>query len=149
MPDKIVQGRIEDMDTGEVYFGDHYLFCPGFEITTIVKILETNSYINPDDSLEVRVDCLGLDDVGSVFELDLYYTPESIEQRDKLMQDLTADSIFMVKGGYGIGGLGTTNSYVTIYNAAYLPVEPDFSEDEIREVFRVNGKEWEKITEPC
>jgi hypothetical protein len=44
---------------------------------------------------------------------------------------------------YGVSGLGTVNSSMEIYDAVYLPLASEFSEDEIREVFRVNGKKWE------
>ncbi|MFC1816066.1 hypothetical protein ACFL0M_09000 [Thermodesulfobacteriota bacterium] len=138
MTDNIIKGKITNMESGDVFFGDHYLFYPGSDMTTIIKILKTESYVHPDDSMQVSVDCLGLNSVGGVFELGLEYAPDTIEKRDQLLQDLMVGSVFMVKGEYG-----TADNFITIFDEDYRPVEPDFSEEDVREAFRINGKEWE------
>ena len=90
--------------------------------------------------MQVSVDCLGLDSVGGVFELLLGYNPDSTEERDQLLQDITVDSVFLVTGEYGI----CDDAPLSIFDADCRPVEPDFSEDEVREAFRINGQEWDK-----
>ena len=140
MTDNIIKGKITNMETGDVFFGDHYMFFPGFKMTTIVKIMNVDNFVRPDDSMQVSVDCLGLDSVGGVFELCLDYNPDSTEKRDQLLQDLTVDSVYLVKVEYGI----YDDAPLTISGADYRPVEPDFSEEDVREAFRINGKEWEK-----
>jgi len=98
-----------------------------------------NDYVHPDSSMQVSVDGLGLDCVGGVFQVNLEYTPRTVEERDKLLQDLKVRRILSMKGRYGM-----TDGEVTIYDAVYRSVEPYDSEEELQEVFRINGKEWEK-----
>ena len=134
----IVQGNIRNMETGEEWGGEHYMLCTGFEFTTIARITHVESYMHPDDSIQICVDCLGLDSLGGVFDLSLEFGPDSMEQKKKLLKDLQIDAIFIVKGIYGI----PKGDSPTLYDPQYRPVEPEFSETEAREAFRVNGKEW-------
>lgn len=134
MLDNIVKCQMKDPVTEEEFWENCYLFPTGFGMTTMVKIIKVSSDMLPSDSMQVSVDCLGLDSSGGVFELNLYYTPDSIEQRDKLIKDLQVGHVYLVDGRYEVHG-----QFISIVDAAYRPVEPDFSEDEVREVFRAHS----------
>jgi len=134
-----INGHLTNMDSGEVFSGDFCLFPNDFQLETIMKIMVVNDYVHPDSSMQVSVDGLGLDCVGGVFQVNLEYTPRTVEERDKLLQDLKVRRILSMKGRYGM-----TDGEVTIYDAVYRSVEPYDSEEELQEVFRINGKEWEK-----
>jgi hypothetical protein len=78
MPDNIIQGTITDQETGESFEVDHYLFLSGSELTAIVKITQVNSYIHPNQSFQVSVECQALDSFGFVFQLNINFTPGSL-----------------------------------------------------------------------
>lgn len=133
---KIVQGQITEEETGETTSRDHYLFCSDFKMSSIVKILKVSSFVHPDDSLQISVDCQAIDTVGGVFELGLEFAPSSIEQRDEIIKDLKVDSLFEVIGGYL-----TAEKSIWLSDPQYQAINPEL-EDELREVFRINSVEW-------
>lgn len=112
------------------------LFSHGFGFKTVVMVLRLDCPVHPDDDPEVRVRCRGLDSVGGVFDLELTFTPEAAEERDRLLKDFQKGSLFVVKGEYSIV---TEDSSIILHNPIYYPVSLHFSEREIREVFRLNG----------
>lgn len=138
MKDKIIKGVITNEETAEHDSFTHYLFCHEFELRTLVKINKVNSYVHPDNSFQIYIDCWGLDGVGGVFEVGLNFTPSTLEERNKILIDLAVDSIFTVKGSYTII---TAEALIDIHDPLYYPLCPDFSEEEIREVFRINSAE--------
>ncbi|MCL4536211.1 MAG: hypothetical protein M1610_01245 [Nitrospirae bacterium] len=135
----IIEGTVKNMETGEISNVRHYLFSTDLEFFTIAKIEHVESFKLPDNSFQISVDCSGLDSIGQVFKLDLDFTPESVEAKDRLLNDLKVDSVFIVKGTYTI----TQNAipHIILHDPYYEPVYPQSFEEEIREVFRVNGKE--------
>ena len=124
MIDNLIQGTITNTETGESWEREHYLLDTGFELTTIVKITQIDSYVFENDSLQVSVDGLALDSAGFVFKILLEYNPESLGERDQLLQDLKLDSIFMVKGEYGV--VEDTPPSIMLHYPSYRTVEPDF-----------------------
>jgi hypothetical protein len=139
MNDNIIQGTITNTETGESWEREHYLLNTGFELTTIVKVTHIDSYyFHENDSMQVSVDGLALDSSGFVFKILLEYNPESLGERDQLLQDLKLDSIFMVKGEYGI--VEDTPPSIMLHYPSYRAVEPEFSEEEIRRAFQINNK---------
>ena len=135
MADKILRGVITDMETGETQDVSHYLFVSDLELTTIVRIRNVESYEHPDNSIQVSVDCQALDSIGSVFDLNLEFSPGSIEARDRLLEDMKVDSIFLVKGQYGV----SRNGPICLFEPIYRFAEPDFPLEEVREAFRINS----------
>ena len=135
MADKILRGVIENMETGERHEVSHYLFLSDLELTTIVKINNVESYLHPDNSMQVSVDCQALDCIGSVFDLKLEFSPGSIEERDQLLEDMKVDSIFPVKGQYGV----SRSAPICLFEPTYRFPEPDFPLDKVREAFRINS----------
>lgn len=135
----IVEGIIQDTETGETINVRHYLFCSGFELTTIAKIEDIESYEQPD-AFQVLVDCNGLDSAGFVFRLGLNFIADSEAQKDRILNDLKVNSVFIFKGEYN-AGKDTAPQHILLHNPHYEPVYPRFSEEEIRKVFSVNEKE--------
>jgi len=135
MAEKIIRGVIENVETGESHEVSHYLFLSDLELTTIVKINKVESYLHPDNSIQVSVDCQALDCIGSVFDLNLEFSPGSIEERDQLLEDMKVDSIFPVKGQYGV----SRSAPICLFEPAYRFPEPDFPLEEVREAFRINS----------
>lgn len=135
----IVEGNIQDTETGETTNFRHYLFYSGFEFTTIAKIEDIESYELPDNSFQVLVDCNGLDSAGSVFRLALNFIADSEAQKDRILNDLKVNSIFIFRGYYGV--VEDAPQHILLSDPHYEPVYPRFSEEEIRKVFSVNEKE--------
>jgi hypothetical protein len=128
------------METGEISNVRHYLFCTDFEFFTIAKIEHVESFKLPDNSFQISVDCSGLDSIGQVFKLGLDFTPDSVEIKNRILEELKVDSIFIVKGAYTITK-DINPTHISLHDPYYEPVYPQSFEDEIREVFRVNGGE--------
>lgn len=125
------------MGTGEKEFVESFFFNTGFELYTIVKLLKVESFVHPDNSMQVYAECKGLDSVGFVFDIDLNFTPESSEERDQLLHYLKVDSFSWVKGAY----LVPEDAPITLADPVYHPISADYSEDEIKEAFKVNTKQ--------
>jgi hypothetical protein len=139
MNDNIIQGTITNTETGESWEREHYFLDTGFELTTIVKITQVDSYyFHENDSFQVSVDGLALDSAGFVFKILLEFNPESLGERDQLLQDLKLDSIFVVKGEYGVDE--DTPPSIMLHYPSYRTVEPEFSEEEVRRAFQINNK---------
>ncbi len=141
MNDNIIRGTITNTESGESWEKEHYLLDTGFELTTIVKITQVDSYyFHENDSFQVSVDGLALDSIGSVFSINMDYTSESPEERDRLLQDFKLGSLFLVKGEYGVIRDEDTPHCIFVYEPSYRSVEPEFSEEEVRRVFEINAK---------
>ena len=138
----IVEGNIQNTETGETTNVRHYLFCSGFEFTAIAKIENIESYELPDNSFQVSVDCNGLDSVGFVFRLGLNFTADSEAQKDRILNDLKVNSVFIFRGPYTAGE--DAPQHIVLNDPHYEPVYPHFSEEEIRKVFSINEKGLEK-----
>jgi len=136
MPDNIIQGTITDQETGESFEVDHYLLPTDSELTAIVKITQINSYIHPNQSFQVNLDCLALDSFGFVFQLNINFTPDLIEERDQLLRDLRLDSLWIVKGKYSVGE--KPPPFILLHDPAYQAIPPEISEAEIRQTFELN-----------
>ena len=70
------------------------LFDTGFELTAIVKIGKVENIVHPDDSYQVIVHGDALDSAGFVFDVDLNFYPKTYDRKEKILGDLTMDSIF-------------------------------------------------------
>jgi len=139
MAENIVRGTITDVETGESFEVEHCLFLTDSELTAIVKISEVNSYVHPNQSLQVKVDCLALDSFGFVFQLNINFNPDLIEEREQLLRDLKVDSLFLVKGQYNV--MTGESPLIILHDPSYQAVPPEISEVQIRRVFKVNQME--------
>lgn len=142
----LVSGTIKNTETGEISSLDHYLFCHGYKLKTIVKIINVGNWTHDDNSMQISADCLGLDGLGQVFELSLEFIPNTVHEMNRIIEDLKVDDIFIVSGTYAIIWAKDEKS-ITIYDPEYAPASLHFSEEEIREVFRRNSKRLEDIAE--
>ena len=143
MDDQIVSGQIENTETGEVTTHSHYLFSGGFEINTFVRKEKVQEFTHPDDTMQISIDCLGLDSCGFVFPIGLHFDfePDQADEKNKVLADITEGSILSIKGTYGII---PEESLITVFTPNYSQLPPDFSVDELQEVFRHNWDQKEK-----
>lgn len=139
MESGLVSGTIKNTETGEISSLDHYLFCHGYKLKTIVKVINVENWTHKDNSMQISADCLGLDGLGFVFEINLQFQSQELQNKmNRILEDLKVDDIFIVSGTYAIIWAKDEKS-ITIYDPEYAPASLHFSEEEIREVFRRNS----------
>lgn len=136
--EKIATGTITNTETGEESFFQFYPVFLNLKLTTVVRIFHVDSYVHPDDSMQVSVDCEALDSIGMVYKVNLNFTPDSEAKRNVLIEDMKVDSVFMVEGAYGIE---LEDEIVSIDSPSYWPVNIDIL-DEVRRAFSFNSTMW-------
>lgn len=137
MDDKIITGVITNLDTGEETEMEHYALFPDYGLTTVVLVKGIKCHgTDPDDSKEIEVTCKALDCIGMVYDLNMIFTAETSEEKKALLLDMKANSVHLVCGRYAF----MDNEPIVLHHPEYRPVEPDFSEVEVREAFRINEK---------
>ena len=138
MEENLIRGIITECETGESWSVEHCLLVTGAELSTIVRVLKVESYENPEDgSMQISLDCQALDSIGSVFNLDVSFSPKTVSERDQILRDLKVDSILLMHGRYLI----PPDNSIALAGPAYRLVDPAIaSEDQIREVFRLNSR---------
>ncbi|MGO9138746.1 MAG: hypothetical protein ACLQBC_13900 [Syntrophales bacterium] len=142
--DEILCGKMTNMESGEEW-NVQFKFCLNdAELHAIVKVESVRLKTDRDDPdpTEVFVTCKALDSIGLVFELCLEFIPEDDERKNEIIADMKTGAIFLVKGQYRIFQDDLT---IKIIDPEYLPLPPDFDEDEVREVFRVNDDPMTKV----
>ena len=102
-------------------------------LTTIVKIIHIDSYEFPGSQFQVSLDCRGLDNFGTVQDICMEFFPKTIEQRDRIVEDLKVDSIFLIKGEYGI----LKDTPVTLYEPDYSRIKPKSLENKMKKLFQI------------
>lgn len=154
----MMKGTSINCATGATSAFEHYLFyCPEHEIRTIVKVISVESYETPDNcamrpdgttepfaQFQISVSCQGIDCLGSVFDLELDFGPDTIAERNKILEDVVADRIFMIRGRYSII---SEIPCLIIHDPGYSHLCPDYSEEEVRECFRINSMEQSSQSE--
>jgi hypothetical protein len=131
----LIIGKIEDLNTGEISEFNHYLLSTGLRIKTIVKIINSQSFNHPDNSLQVYVDCFALDSIGSVFKLTLNFTPDNQNKLNKIAADLKQSLYLYVDGEYTI----SQDDYdITIHDPNYSSLPYALSENDVEEAFNRN-----------
>lgn len=146
MESGLVTGTIKNTDTGEISPIDHYLFCHGYKLKTIIKVINVENWTHDDNSMQISADCLGLDVIGNVFEIILVFYPENVNKMNSILEDLKVNDIFMVSGIYTIIWEEDEKSII-IYDPEYAPASFHFPEEEIRAAFRRNNKRLEDTAE--
>jgi len=141
MSDKIIKGTIMNKATGETLdIEPFHLFPNNCQLNAIVKILNVreSSYSNPDNSItrEISVDCLALDCHGRVFKLNLYFLPECLDDEQKIISEITEGKILLASGRYTI--LRQGDDCIMLNDPKYFPLPPEYSLEEVEEVFRFN-----------
>lgn len=129
-----VKGKVADVETGESFEREHLMFCYEAEMNSIVRIEHVDNYTHQDNSIQISIDCLALDCVGFVFDMNLDFTPETESERSRILNDLKVSSVFLISGRYGT----PRDAPMTLYDPQYQPPAPELEMD-AQEVFRVNG----------
>ncbi|HPC08164.1 MAG TPA: hypothetical protein PLF77_04590 [Smithella sp.] len=138
MKDKKITGTIENMETGETHDIVPFHFFPcNCALNTIVKILHVESFLHPDNSRQISVDCLALDSSGFVFKLSMEFNPESQEDEQKIRSDITEGKIMAASGLYSV--LTEDEGGIMLFDPACESLPPEYSLEEVEEVFRVNN----------
>src|SRR6266581_6355418 len=131
----MTRGTITNMESGEAYEVEHFLFPNDAKISATVRIEKVESYIHEDDSMQISVDCEALDSIGFVFKLNMQYTPETTEKMEEILRDLAVGRVFFVEGGYT---LLKEEVAITIHDADYHPVDGEHTII-VEEALRVNS----------
>ena len=134
--DKIMRGTITDVKTGESSdIEPLYLYFNPAEISAIVKVQWMESYY--DRTKEVQGGCLALDWQGNVYKLGLYFAPESPDDAQKIISEFAVGKIMAVAGRYCV--MPKEEDIITIYQIQHNPLPPEYSIEEVEEVFRFNN----------
>ena len=102
------------------------------ELTTAVLVQNPNLYPPlPDGSFQIDVDGKGLDTFGEGFEVTLHFhfSDKDRRQCNKVLADLTAGSIWLVKGHYSICW---SSKEIEIYDPEYWSVESENRRSHVR-----------------
>jgi hypothetical protein len=130
----IVRMSITDLDTGETFETNHqFFYAPDLEISAIVKVGKVHHVVLPNGSLEISIDGLGLDHIGSVFNVKIMFFPDSICEREAILRDMHEDAIWKIQGQYTL----YEDSTICVFDPTYNTVS-DYLEQELRKVFRIN-----------
>lgn len=105
------------------------------EISAIVKVENISQDTHPDSPFGVTVFCKALDSFGLIYDLELRFSSERPGRKDKILADLRKDTIHLVKGRYNV--FKKTFS-ISILDPEYMPLPQDITEEDVREVLRVN-----------
>lgn len=136
MMDKIMRGTITDAETGETSnIEPLYLYFNPAEISAIVKVQWMESYY--DRTKEVQGGCLALDWQGNVYKLGLYFSPKSPEDAQKIISEFVVGKIMAVAGSYCV--MPKEECKITLFQIEYNPLPPEYSIEEVEEVFRFNN----------
>ncbi|MBI4679966.1 MAG: hypothetical protein HY753_01820 [Nitrospirae bacterium] len=74
--------------------------------------------------------------------MELNFIAGSEAQKDRILDDLKVNSIFIFRGSYTAGE--DAPQHILLHDPHYEPVYPRFSEEEIKKVFSINEKGLEK-----
>ena len=121
---QISESIIQRGETDNTNHFEHCMLMPTATMASFIKIKTVRSYVHPDASLQVCIDCLALNYEVDVFELDINYTPHSIMLRDQLLKEFQQGGLMHVQGTYSIDydDAGVT---FTLHNPAYHSVATD------------------------
>jgi hypothetical protein len=126
--------EMTNLDSGETWeIRFHFFYSPDLQITAIIKVGKVHHVVLPNNSLEVSIDCLGLDHIGSVFNVKIMFWPDSVDERDAILRDMREDSIWKVQGRYTL----YEDNIIGVFEPTY-DVVSDYMDPELREVFRIN-----------
>jgi len=141
---EIITGTVTNMESGESWGVEFKLFPTDMELMAIVKVERTEIFADTDNpkSTQLTVECKALDSLGFVYNLNLEFTPETVEEKDMIIADMKTGIIYMVKGRYSIC---QEDLIIGIHDPEYLLLPSSFNEEDVREVFKVNGNELARV----
>lgn len=133
--DEIITGTITETESGESWNVEFKPFLTDNALTAIIKV-EDIEIITASDATQVCVECKALDSIGFVYNLGMEFMPETDERKEKIISDMKAGAIFLVKGRYCIS---LSEMVINMINPEYLPLPREMDEQEVQEVFKVNS----------
>jgi len=141
---EIITGTVTEVDSGECWSLEFKPFPTDMALMAIIQVERLEIAADDDNAIhtQIIVECNALDSYGLVYKIDLEFAPETVAERDKIVADMKTGAIYMVKGRYSIC---QEEFIVTISEPEYRPLPPSFDEEEVREVFEVNGKPLDRI----
>lgn len=123
----IETGETRDMEPS-------YSFFNNCRINAIALITCVTSNVNPKtDGREVQIKCWALDCLGEVFQMELYFLPDSLEQEKKIFLDLPEGKILVVSGQYTFM---QKECNISLCDVLYWPLPPEIAREEVEEAFR-------------
>ena len=129
-----ILSRHKAIETEEKIFKDTEPLFANIELSTVAKIINVYSYDNPGHSpFQISVECKAFDDFGAVHNVDLVFFPEKIGQRDRIIEDLKADSIYSIKGGWTM----LKDYPITFFSPDYKRIEPEHLENQMKKMFKI------------
>jgi hypothetical protein len=72
-----------------------------------------------------------------MFKLTVNFTPKGLDDELKILSDITAGKILAARGYYTV--LSDADGGISLLDPAYSPLPPEYSLEEVEEVFRVNN----------
>ena len=139
MNDKMISYHIENTDTGEKTEIEEYFYIPDYELTAIVLVKGIESHGPYEDgTIEIDVTCTALDGHGMVYNLDLHFCMQTLDEKSVIISEFKEDSVHIVQGRYSII---LDEKSITLYPSEYRSVEPEYEEDELRKAFRINDRQ--------
>jgi len=136
---EIITGTVTEVDSGECWSLEFKPFPTDMVLMAIIQVdrLEIEAGNDNPASTHITVECKALDSFGLVYALDLEFAPEAVAERNKIVADMKTGAIFIVQGRYSIC---QEEFVVTIREPQYRLLPQSFDENQVREVFKVNGK---------
>ncbi len=143
--EKVLCGTITEMESGEKTAVEFIPFFTDVELMTMVRVegIEKNDFTFDDEEVSfISVSGKALDSIGLVFDIELEFWIDKEEEENEIVADMKTGAIFLAKGSYRIS---SKEMLVTLRDPEYLPLPPEFDEQKIREVFRVNERPLKKV----
>ena len=129
---KSLSGNDATEDKEKILEDIHSLFCDT-QLSVVVKIINIDSYELPGCfPFQISVDCKSFDAFMAVHDTTLEFFLDKISQRDRIIRDLKADSIYFIKGEPN----KISDSPVTFYEPDYKRIEPKYLENRIKKMFK-------------
>jgi len=142
--EKVLRGTLVEMESGEKTAVEFIPFYTDVELMTMVKVegIEKNDFTFDDEEVSfISVSGKALDSIGLVFNIELEFWTDTVEEENEIVADMKTGAIFLAKGSYRIS---TKEMLVTLRDPEYLPLPPEFDQEDVREVFRVNESPLKK-----
>lgn len=139
---QISERVIQRCETDNTNHFEHCMLMPTATMASFIKIKTVRSYVHPDASLQVCIDCLALNYEADVFELEINYTPHSIIIRDQLLKEFHQGGLMHVQGSYSIDDDDSGVTF-TLHDPEYHSVAADEVID-VESLFLKNGSSWDR-----
>jgi len=132
---KLITGTVQDNKNGKVY--EHAVMITDAMMETIIKVQNITNY--PNAPMQLFIECLALDGVGCVFELEIHFPFLDIEEHSQMLESFTNGSVWKMKGMFAIGS-DEGQTTIILVSPEYHSLAPEDISD-VKSAFRINGKD--------